>query len=30
VLHSLGSSMPDFWSLSGRDTVLTVTPCPSH
>ena len=26
VLHSIGSSMPDFWSLSGRDTVLTVTP----
>ena len=26
VLHSIGSSMPDFWGLSGRDTVLAVTP----
>jgi fatty-acyl-CoA synthase len=26
VLHSLVASLPDFWGLSGRDSVLAVTP----
>ena len=26
VLHSLVASLPDFWSLAGRDAVLAVTP----
>jgi len=26
VLHSLVASLPDYWGLSGRDSVLAVTP----
>ena len=26
VLHTLVASMPDFWGLSGKDTVMPVTP----